>query len=138
MPGAGRDGSLASDPQVAAAVVLLRGEVVVTVHPRALSDVANEELLEGDHDGVEHQVPVRPRVGLGPHQVVDVGLKLGRALRQVGQVGVIQLDKPVLHQPGGLADMVDGQLVSDSARPGVQNHPHRVALVQAHLNKVVS
>jgi hypothetical protein len=65
-------------------------------------------------------------------------VELRRALHEVGQVRVRQLDEPLLHQPLGVLDRPLRQLVADPARAGVQHQPDDLPLVEADLDEVVA
>ena len=68
----------------------------------------------------------------------DVPPELRRALHQVGEVGVGQLDPPLRPQPLRDLDVMLAILLPTPRDAGVQEQPHRVRLVDRHLDEVVA
>ena len=63
---------------------------------------------------------------LGPPQLADVPGELGSAFDEVREVGVGQLDPPLLCLPLRDGDVVTGDPVADASRTRVQEEPHAV------------
>ncbi|OEI68909.1 hypothetical protein Cus16_1399 [Curtobacterium sp. ER1/6] len=138
LPGGGLDGTLPGHPDALPPVRLALGEVVVAVDPLLLVDRGPEHLGQLPDDAVHHLLPVEQGEVLRPPELGDVPLELGRALDEVGQVGVGELDPPALHQPLRDRDVPLRDLVADAPRPGVQEQPDPVLLVEGDLDEVVA
>ena len=90
-----------------------------------------------DHP-VHHFLTVQQGEVLGPAEFPDVTVELGRAFLEVGQVRVRQDDVPAPGRAPGLGDVPLREFVADAARAGVQEQPHGVRLIRAHLDEVVA
>ena len=78
------------------------------------------------------------RILLGPQHVGDVLGELRGAFDEIGEVRVGQVDEVRLHECLGTVDVDVGENVPDAARTGMQDDPHRVGLIEAHLDEVVA
>ena len=67
----------------------------------------------------------------------DVVVERRRAFLQVGEVGIGELRAGTAHLLLGALDEVRADAVSEPARSRMQQHPERVALVEADLDEVV-
>ena len=131
------DCALAGDQDVLPEVVLALGEVVMALDALHFLEVA-AAVLEDLDDALHHLLAVEQGEFLGPVQVGHVVVEFGGVLHQVGQVGVGQVDVPLLHQLLGDGDMVGGDAVADAARAGVEEGPGVVLLVQHDFDEVVA
>src|SRR3990170_4249539 len=84
------DRPLAGDPQHLPTVPLQLGVVVVAVHLERRGHVTLQDLAESRVGRLEHELPVAARVPLGPPQVAQVGLELGRPLLEPRELRVRQ------------------------------------------------
>ena len=105
---------------------------------RSTSCPAPDEREERHQSVVHHRRTIGHGVVLGPQHVSDVGLELRRALQEVSQVRVFELERLLLGLRPGQLDVALRKLVADATAAGVQHDPHRVALVEANLEEVVS
>ena len=137
-PAPRRDGALAAEPDVLAEVPLALREVVVAVDPLLLLHGRADPVGELAHHPVHHLLAVEQGESLRPAELGDVAVELGRALDQVGEVGVRQRDPPRLHRRLGDLDVRLGDLVADAPAARVQEQPDRVRLVEADLDEVVA
>ena len=133
----GPDGPLAGDPHVLAPVGLLDGVVVVAVDALGLDRVGRHR-PESRQGGVHHLLAVAPGVALGPQHVRHVGIELRAALRQPGEIAVLEDLSLVLGDQASGLDVGCGQLVSDAPAARVQHDPDAVALVQADFDEVIA
>ena len=133
----GPDGTLAGDPHLLAPVGLLDGVVVVAVDALGLDSVGHGR-PQSRQCGVHHLLAVAPGVALGPEHVRHVGVELRPALRQPGQVAVLEDLTLLLGDQASRLDVGRGQLVADAPAARVQHDPDAVALVQADLDEVVA
>src|ERR1017187_3579915 len=92
---------------------------------------------EAVDDAVHHLLTVQQREMLRPAQIPQVGAELVGALGQVSQIRVGQRDPPLPAQGLRDLDVADGELVADAARPGVQEQPDPVLLVEADFDEMV-
>ena len=117
---------------------LLLGVVVVAVDLLLPLHVCTDPRREAGDDPIHHLLTVEQGVLLRPPHLADVRPELVRALGEVGEVLVRQGDPPLLAQLARHRDVVLGDLVADAPRPGVQEQPHPVLLVEGHLDEVVA
>src|SRR5262249_28359175 len=123
----------AGKPVVSEIVQHLLGVVVVAGDRLGAPHRLADPLAQACLDPVHHLLTVQQGEVLCPPQVADVGLELVCAFHQVGEVWVGQADPPLLALCDGGPDVLDGQPVTDSARPGVQEQPHPVPPVEGYL-----
>ena len=88
--------------------------------------------------GVHHLLTVAPGVALRPQHVRHVGIELRAALRQPGEIVVLEDLSLFLGDQASRLDVARGQLVSDAAAARVQHDPDAVALVEADLDEVIA
>jgi hypothetical protein len=130
--------ALAGHVDVLAEVALLGDVVVVTVHRHVGRRKIRERLAQRVQHLLHHRLAVGARVLLRPADCADVVDEALAPFREVGEVGVRQVDEPPLHIALGALDEVAAELVADAARARVQHHPHRPVLIEAELDEVVS
>src|SRR5439155_17140282 len=132
IPRLGADGPLSGDPDLAPAVDLASGVVVVAVDPGdGLALRAVRELVQS---GLHERLPVRHRVVLGPQHVPDVGVELGLALDEVREVRILEALVLQLRQ----RDVTVGELVTDSPGSGMHHEPHDPSLIDGDLDEVIA
>jgi len=119
-------------------VALGLGEVVVAVDALGLHDPGAGPLAHARRDAVHHLLAVEQGEVLCPPQLGEVGVELGGALDEVGQVGVGELDPPALRELAGDRDVALRDPVADAPRAGVQEQPDPVRLVGGDLDEVVA
>lgn len=122
-PLVGLDGSLAGHPDILAEVGLAFGEVVVAVDALEFEHVLTHRLREFGDGALHHLLTVQQGEVLSPLQFRDVVAELARALDEVGEVGVGQVDPPLLRQPLRDLDVVPGDPVADATRTRVEEEP---------------
>jgi hypothetical protein len=118
-------------------VVLLDRVVVVAVDALGLDGVGCDG-AQGRQRGVHHLLAVAPGVALGPQHVRHVGVELRSALRQPGEIAVLEDLVLLLRDETSGLDVGRGQLVPNAPTARVQHNPDTVALVQADLDEVIA
>mmetsp|Transcript_4814 Transcript_4814/g.10282 ORF Transcript_4814/g.10282 Transcript_4814/m.10282 type:complete len:303 (+) Transcript_4814:129-1037(+) len=115
-------------------------EIVVTIHRR---HVRFERLCERfaranrrNHER-HHHFAINPRKLLRPRHRPHVILKVIRPLSEIRQIRVRQRRQMPSHVVLRELNKVRPDSVAHSARAGVKHEPNDLALIQAHLNKVI-
>jgi hypothetical protein len=109
---------------------------VVAVH-RLVGDLEGGQMpVQRFEHELHHLLAVRPRVVLRPADRLDVVIEVRRALGEVSEVAVGQIDLlgVFLRQ----LDEVGADRVADAAAAGVQHHPDAPGFIEAHLDEVVA
>ena len=114
------------------------GVVVVAVDLVGRMDLPPELRLELTMGGHEQLPSVLTRVPLGPPQIADVGVELGRALLEPGELRILEPRAESLVQAPGDLRVQRGELVPAPTRPGVQQDPDDALLVDGQLDEVVA
>ena len=105
---------------------------------RSVSTAWGTDGSQSRQRGVHHLLAVAPGVALGPQHVRHVGVELRSALRQPGEIAVLEDLVLLLGDQASGLDVGRGQLVPDAPAARVQHDPDAVALVQADLDEVIA
>src|SRR5262245_2127713 len=90
------------------------------------------------HDLLHHQIAIRASEILCPLNRFDVVVEVLRVLGKVREVTIRQSNKESLHVFLRQFNEVRTHPVAHASRTAVKHEPNRLALIKAHLDKVVS
>src|SRR5580700_4409743 len=131
--------ALARDEHVLAIVVLPSHVVVMAAHDfNILFERWDFSRAMHCRDQVtHHQLAVGQRVVLRPVHCADVVLEVLRALRQVCEVLVRQVDHPLAHVVLCQLDEEGAEAIAHAARSRVQQEPDVLVLIEADFDEMV-
>ncbi len=121
-----------------AEVVLALHVVMVAVHRFHIGgEGLGAKRLDCRYHILHHQLAVTAGEFLRPMHGLHVVIEMFRALREVRQVLIRQVDVEFFHVLLHQFDKVRADAVTHPARTGMQHKPHVLAFIQAHFDEVV-
>jgi len=121
------------------AVMHLALDVVVVAVDRLVGRLERRQVAmqRVDHQ-LHHLGAIDARVSPAPVRRVDVIVEVLRALGEVGEVAIGQLELRALGVPFGQSMKLRADGVANTAAPECRHHPRAALLVQADLDEVIA